>query len=93
MPIVTTYVCDRCKASQDTEDQMWHVAIQRAHYGSDRYHNVDKPYPPVLWCRPCCEATHVLGPLILFANWVEPPAITMEDLIRQIIKDEQESQG
>lgn len=86
MPIMTKYVCDRCKAEQNTGEQMWHLGIVCTHDGHTSYHGSTTPRHTVLWCRKCVEEIGVILPMVLRAEGVEAPQPTIEDMIRAIVK-------
>ena len=95
MSIVTKYVCDRCGHSQDTNNQMWEVAVCVQHLDSSEgplkkaYRWLPKGTP--IWCRKCCDEIGLIG------NWkppVEAPSLappTLEDKLREIIQEEIEA--
>lgn len=89
MGIVIKYVCDRCNASQDDPEQMWTVGIAIEHRGGERYLSVGHARHKCLWCRKCCEAVGIIGGLLIAADWEEAKPPTMEDMIRDIVKEVQ----
>ena len=88
--IVTTYTCDKCGHSQESGTQMWHVAVVLKGPGM--------PWPlfpkiTSLWCRKCVE-TLALLPQGGGAEDAPPPPDplpTLEDMIREIIRNEVEA--
>jgi hypothetical protein len=84
--IVTTYICDRCKAEQPTREQMWYVSV----LVSEHELNYTTRYPAashsVLWCRACCGAVGVaFTPPVALVGAPDP---TIEDFIREIVRNE-----
>lgn len=86
MSITTIYRCDNCGHEQQTKDQMWRVRVDIRPLslpdGQTTVHSAE-------WCRKCAEAVHLLP------NWQHekakeelPPPPTLEDLIRQIVREE-----
>ena len=87
MAVETAYVCDRCGKRQDTDDQMWVVAVQVSHHG---YRHDSSPWKSDarLWCRECVDQMHVLGVPSAEKAAKLPPAPTFEDLLREVVRDE-----
>lgn len=84
--IVTTYTCDRCGHSQTTKDNMWEIKLNFNNLGASVYgvHGYNK-----LWCKACCQ----LFPQLLMETPKNPepstpPPPTLEDLLRDLIKEE-----
>jgi len=86
--ITTIYTCDKCGHAQDTKEQMWQVQVSIGSIGErpsqNRAHAAD-------WCRKCAEAAHLL-PDVRHKEAKEelPPPPTLEDLVRQIVREEME---
>jgi len=90
MAIEMKYICDRCKASQDTAEQMWDVAItcEANNLYRGQYYAPTKQQQ-AMWCRKCVDAVGVMAPMILRAE-SQPVKSTIEDMIRAIVREEQE---
>ena len=88
MSIITTYTCDRCGHKQTTPEQMWNVGISRNAFGS--------PYPGSsvfnqLWCRACCDQFQIVTVPAPTKALPDPPLMTLEEKIREIMRDEIET--
>lgn len=83
MPVNTTYVCDRCGHTQTKDEQMWNVGIFYGHV-----HNTSEMKKPSLWCRKCCDELQIISTPTAAAS--EPPLVvlTLEDKIREIVREE-----
>ncbi len=57
--IVTTYTCDKCGHSQETDEQMWNLGITVEHHGR-LTGNYASPAANALWCRKCVETLALL---------------------------------
>ncbi len=80
--ITTIHKCDRCGHEQDHNLQMWWVAIQLDH---SKYSSKKEKY----WCRKCCDEFNlILEPPTPKEGELVPPIITLEDVIREIIREE-----
>jgi hypothetical protein len=84
--IKTEYICDRCKASQSTSDQFWsiRVAVRYSHSVSDSVIREEQ------WCRKCIEDMRLL-PSNRPQKEMPPAPVTLEDTIREIIREEIEA--
>jgi hypothetical protein len=92
--ITVTYKCDRCGHEQDKNIQMWEVAVSVQHLdGNARIKREFRwlPANTTIWCRKCCNEVGLIG------KW-EPPkdspqitAPTLEDQIREVIREEIEA--
>lgn len=89
MSIQTIYKCDKCHAEQPTIDQFWEVGVSAQCLSSQslsgpRY--VSSKHSMHV-CRSCLESLgiHVRAE----PGKVAPPAPTLEDLIREIVRQEQ----
>ena len=83
----TTHTCDRCKRTgPEKELELWPIyleAFQPCYPSSSKYR--------AEWCRPCCVATGLIpeqsndvdGKMV-----ADVPAPTLEDLIRDIVRNE-----
>ena len=93
--IETTYICDRCKQSQQPRvlnggyPPLWKIGIicEPIDY-PDRYHPMKRQQTE--WCRKCVDELHVMMPLI--AADTPTPAPTIEDIIRNIVQQEQQGE-
>jgi hypothetical protein len=87
MTITVTYHCDRCETDQPTSEQFWEVAValssvQTPHTGAHKRITQH-------WCRKCVEDFHLLPPIEHNKAAEElPPAPTLEDLVREIAREE-----
>ena len=85
-----TYICDRCKAEQDTGTQMWKIMLRIQHEAStpnqfDLWAQSSDP----LWCRKCVDEMQLIGfPKAKLPNVEYPPDVTLEDKIRAIVQEE-----
>lgn len=91
MGIVTTYVCDRCQKSNEDGEQMWEIGLALRHHGFTNYHTTHDIHHKGLWCRPCCVEVGILAPFIIDPEWKQPDPITLEDLVREIVKRERDN--
>ena len=85
MPVNTTYVCDRCGHSQDKDEQMWNVGIFYGHVRQSA--SMQKPS---LWCRKCCDELQIILTPKAAASEPPPVVLTLEDKIREIVREEME---
>jgi hypothetical protein len=86
MSIVTTYTCDRCGHSQNDSDQMWNVVVSITHNVHSEPGYYDGRHR-VLWCRGCTEHFGLV-PARRPAGTPEPILPTLEDMIREIVREE-----
>lgn len=83
--ITTTYTCDRCKATQDTDKQFWKVGA--ACWQSTQHAPGTFDWKFMHVCRSCAEIMGFLpGDAKKQDPAVEPP--TLEDIIREIVQNE-----
>lgn len=84
--IVTTYSCDRCDHNQTTNQQMWEVGVHLRHCEGTTHSTQHK----ALWCRKCVEAVGIFpSPLQKRGeDQTPPPAPTLEDMLREMIREE-----
>ena len=90
--ITTTYKCDRCGHEQTKDTQMWNVWIGYACLPYSRgYGQNGTAAKEALWCRPCMKKMAVLGAFV--GDPIAPiqPPPTLEETIREIIRDEIEA--
>lgn len=91
MSITTTYTCDRCGHSQNSQTQMWALRVVVQHLPIPHNWCGDRWYPndntPV-WCRSCCEKIGLVGkpPTVIEPSVYVPTSL--EDQIRAIIQEE-----
>ena len=94
MSIITTYKCDRCGCEQDTNQQMWEVAILVQYLDENARIKREFKWLPrgtPIWCRTCCDVVGLIGqwkPLEAEPQTVAP---TLEDKIREIMREEIEA--
>lgn len=88
---VQTVTCDRCKTdlsveAQKTYGQVWDVEV--------RFTRTKTSLMKAEWCRTCCVEMGILGDEAERAkvNPVEPKP-TIEDFIREIVREETEARG
>lgn len=90
MAITTIYKCDLCGHEQDNANQMWNVGIMftsSPHLPTVSNSHIRKM---ALWCRTCMVKHHLLGDEK--GKEVAPPiAPTLEEMIREIMRDEIEA--
>lgn len=86
--IVTTYTCDKCGHSQNDDAQMWNIAVDLWTRGVPRSRSSYPPDSAELWCRKCVVG--VLGKLSSGPDGPPKPdpLPTLEDMIREIIREE-----
>lgn len=84
MPIITKYICDRCKKEHDTAENIWDIAItcENSRYRSS--YTTPTKHQSAIWCRTCVNEMGIFTPL-LRAEGDFPPPITIDDMIRAII--------
>ena len=84
MSIITTWVCDRCKKTSKTNNELcgiYFVFEQRSGYNKQHL-NAD-------WCEPCCIE---LGVIIKGTEQpAKQPPPTLEDFLREIVREEIEN--
>lgn len=84
--IKTTYICDKCKAQQDTSDQMWNIAVRCTHspysYVATDY---QQPTMRALWCRKCADEFQLIATRRDILPEAKPG---LEDLLRELIREE-----
>ena len=83
--ITTVYKCDRCGKEQSVPEQMWNMEIHCRHLGSQG--SCTDKVKGALWCRMCVESFGLL-PTNPPAPPEQIPKPTVEELIREIIRDE-----
>ena len=91
MAIETRYVCDKCGAISDNKDTMWRVGIVVCDIAC-KYFNHSHVHNKALWCRTCLLQTGLIVPKTeeeKAAEQVKP--LTLEDLVREIIREETEN--
>ena len=85
--ITTIRTCDRCKKEVEEKDQLWNIAINYQCYPKP----AESYLPPkVQWCRPCMEEMGLLGEKFQSTvhNPIPSPAPTLEELVREIVREE-----
>ena len=91
MSVKTIYTCERCKKEQDTPQQFWVVGAVAYTIGSGPHNYIQPPEQHRLQvCRPCLEILGIhrrkkKAPEVQ----TEPP--TIEELIRELVKEEIEN--
>ncbi len=84
--ITVTKTCDACNADVTNKDQLWNVAIgigchpDQARIDSQPKHNAQ-------WCRSCMEKRGLV-PVPLHQRTVNYPIATIDELIRDIVREE-----
>lgn len=94
MATITKYTCDRdgCGHVQETSDQMWTVLVAYAsvdtHYSninSERFTRSKEQ----MWCRNCMAKVGLLGFMrVSDEEKVQTPPPTLEDLVRELAREE-----
>ncbi len=87
MPVITTYICDKCELEQDTRDGMFDVGITLK---SQNNRLLQAPILQALWCRKCTEAAqlgHFLKIQLSKEKETEPLPATLEDMVRDIVDE------
>ena len=84
MSVKTTYTCDRCGHSQETNEQLWTLTASLNSFLLT-YSTTKKS---ALWCRNCVEQFGLLPIIEKEKNKVIEPGPTLEDLLRAIIRSE-----
>ena len=89
MSKLTTYTCDRCKKTSEKPNFLHSITVM---VGS-RYGNNNGP--TVEWCRACVVEAGITSwtPSPPLKKEDLPEALSVEDLIREIIREEMESNG
>ena len=89
--ITTTTICDKCGNVIPDDKQTWAVRIYYA-CGKDVYMgNTANSTRTVQWCRPCFESTGLVPRVE--TKTVEPPTtITLDEFVREIVRDETKNQ-
>jgi len=91
MSIFTEYTCDRCGHKQQTPEQMWTVLIMiKSGAGQRSYSVIGSEKHVADWCRKCMERFDLLPQDELPATEIKEH-VTIEDLIREIVRDEKQS--
>ena len=93
MSIRTTYTCDRCNHSQPTNEQIWNVAVSVWHDGHSEPKLYELHPKSEMWCRKCVEELGILQPYKLPAPHVPETEPSLEDQIREIVRDELQAAG
>jgi hypothetical protein len=84
--IKTEYICDKCKASQPTDRQFWKIRVAVRSF--EQYGvTTDSVAREEQWCRRCVEDMGLLPTDRPKAEMPPAPA-TLEDMIREIIREE-----
>lgn len=84
--ITTIYKCDKCGHQQITQKQMYEIQVTRRPLELPHGHSLEKS---AHWCRMCMEAAHIYPPASHKEAGKElPPPPTLEDLVRQIVREE-----
>ena len=90
--IVTTYTCDKCGHSQErpgSPKQLWDVGIGIEVVGSSRSYSTSPPlFHAKIWCRDCVTKAGLLLPSRTDEEKAPTPPPTLEDMIRELIKEE-----
>lgn len=91
MSITTTYECDNCGRSQQTPTQMWRIDLGIQHLPEMHTRGAHSNQRTADWCRKCVEAAHLL-PNVVHKEAKEelPPQPSLNDLVRQIVREEME---
>ena len=95
MPIKIEYCCDRCQHTQDTPQNtgadgsryMHRIAITQQSLSQD--HIPPTKQLEVIWCEECMRVAGLRRPLLRAPH--EEKKISVEDLIRDIVKQAMES--
>ena len=82
--ITTIFQCDRCKKEQNNSTQMWHVGVVCYSFGTQMSAATKSHIR--LWCRECCDKFNLIGSPVV--KEIPFPEITLEDKIREIIREE-----
>jgi hypothetical protein len=93
MAQTTTYTCDRCGVLKvEAPKFLTEVKIvTAAHWSRDGYRSL--AIPPQMWCDDCLIATGLIHPGNVSRPASEAPAVapTLEEVIRQIVREEVEA--
>lgn len=92
MSVTTTYTCDRCGAQQSTPEQFWTIGVVAKHDLHTAFPKWELPLERnrMQVCRACCEAMGMVPRMVPVEN--PPPPPTLEDLIRELIREEMQNQ-
>ena len=89
--IVTTYTCDKCGHSQErpqSPKQLWDVGIGIEALGTGSYHSISSRLAhKQIWCRSCIIKSGLFPPSHIDKEKAPTPP-TLEDMIREIMKEE-----
>lgn len=90
--ILVTYKCDRCGHEQPKDVQMWNIGVKVVHANGVAKFGPWETSGMKMWCRQCIDALQLLGfPSELKKDEPAPAVLTLEDQIREIIRDEVEA--
>ena len=88
MSQVTTYKCDLCGKEQDNQGQMWTIALFVKNGCTAYVGQGDYPKKKTDWCRACMEIYSLLPTVEIKPDKVIQPPPTIEDIIRDLVRDE-----
>jgi len=83
--ITTIYKCDKCGAEQTNNDQFWSITV----FVENASVNYRKGWQGIQVCRSCLGSLNIFPTKTKASDPAAPPP-TLEDLIREIVRSEQE---
>jgi hypothetical protein len=89
MSVAVTYKCDRCGHEQETENQMWKVRLAYGYFGYETH--FDDKYEKD-WCRDCMAEFGLLINMPETRHPIVPPP-TLDDFLRELVRDEIKAAG
>lgn len=87
--ILVTYKCDRCGHEQANDKQMWNIGVKVTHAPRAAIFGPWETTGMKMWCRKCIDTLQLFGfPRDLKKGEPQPAVVTLEDQIREIIREE-----
>ena len=84
MTKIITYMCDRCSATQDTEQQMWNVGITYSHGLEILQLNRGITH---MWCRKCMDEFQIISAPAVKDNEPAPKVLSMEEKLVELLRE------
>ena len=83
--------CDKCNEVVPAKEQLWNIGIVKACHPSTLHNRYADDLLRAQWCRPCMVKAGLLGTNDEIKALEQPPtAPTLEDIIREIVREEME---
>jgi hypothetical protein len=83
--ITTIVTCDKCKQEIHKGNQIWNVKVLYSCGAISLQLSTDIRH----WCRTCLEETGIV-PIFTTGKKIDPPKMTIEDMIREIVAEAKE---